>query len=65
MKDSDIYALFAANQHAVLATLLVVAELSGISQSEMRERLEKYRSDNLLTDAALNQITRALNRKTH
>lgn len=65
MKDSDIYALFAANQHAVLATLLVVAELSGISQSEMCERLEKYRSDNLLTDAALDQITRALNRKTH
>lgn len=65
MKDSDIYALFAANQHAVLATLLVVAELSGISQSEIRERLEKYRSDNPLTDAALEQLTRALDRKTH
>ncbi|EAN1747498.1 hypothetical protein NEJ09_004056 [Salmonella enterica] len=65
MKDSDIYALFAANQHAVLATLLVVSEISGITRSEIRERLEKYKSGDPFIDAALEQITRALDRQAH
>lgn len=64
MEDSRIVELFETNQLVIVATLLIVCELTNTSPHEIQARIRDYQSDNELANIAIKQIADALNSPT-